>query len=243
MLHRQNFSRQNMDQMVGVVDLCDGKAVHAVQGIRHQYQSVGFCDGDPLKLIDHYLQSGLWHFYFADLDAISGKSASAEVIQELCERCREYDVLIDLGLNGNDSDQKKDLILNLADLAPHSLWVGATETMEDHHSLTGLAEMVGASRTALSLDYRCGKLLGCYDDESAWITACQKASIHRVVILDLAAVGTGAGPVTSPQCQRVRELNPDVILYSGGGLSRPSHLCELADSGCQFFLMASALYP
>ena len=60
-----------IENIVGVVDLLDGKAVHAIAGDRANYQPVAFCVGDPIALA--LPQARCQSLYVADLDAISGR--------------------------------------------------------------------------------------------------------------------------------------------------------------------------
>ena len=64
-------------RVVGVIDLKDGTAVHAVRGERERYRPVRSVvtgdDGDPLALARAFRSElGLDELYVADLDAITG---------------------------------------------------------------------------------------------------------------------------------------------------------------------------
>ena len=63
-------------RVVGVIDLKDGMAVHAVRGERERYRAVSSVitpdGGDPLALARAFRsQLGLEELYVADLDAIT----------------------------------------------------------------------------------------------------------------------------------------------------------------------------
>ena len=65
-------------RVVGVIDLKDGTAVHAVRGERERYRPVSSViagdDGDPLALARAFRSElGLDDLYVADLDAIGGE--------------------------------------------------------------------------------------------------------------------------------------------------------------------------
>ena len=64
------LTRRWVQHIVGVIDLLDGQAVHAIAGNRNQYQPIAFCNGDPLALVAYYRTFGLSALYVADLDAI-----------------------------------------------------------------------------------------------------------------------------------------------------------------------------
>src|SRR5262245_13537065 len=87
-------------QVVPVLDLKDGRAVHAVGGRRDQYQpisSVRLAGSEPLPLARALCEAlGLTTLYLADLDAIAGRPPSVGLYRQLMEL--GLDLWIDPGL-------------------------------------------------------------------------------------------------------------------------------------------------
>jgi phosphoribosylformimino-5-aminoimidazole carboxamide ribotide isomerase len=66
--------------------------------------------------------------------------------------------------------------------------------------------------------------------------------IRRLIVLDLAQVGTGQGIATLPLCQQIAARFPDMEIATGGGVSTPGDLADLARAGIDAALVASALH-
>src|SRR4051794_13102376 len=86
-------------RVVGVIDVKDSTAVHAVRGERERYRPVrgvmGGDDGDPRSLARAFrAELGLDELYVADLDAITGVGDNCSTIGALA---RESRVMVDAG--------------------------------------------------------------------------------------------------------------------------------------------------
>ena len=204
-------------RVVGVIDLKGGAAVHAVRGERERYRPLG----DPLALARRF---GLEELYVADLDAITGGAVQDEIIAALA---REARVMVDAGA----SDPQR-----LLDLGVHRVVVG-TETLADADAL--LPDAV------LSVDLRDGRTLS-PDPRLAGLPALDAlarlhhAALREVIVLDLARVGSGAGPDVA----LVAELHaafPELELLAGGGVRDADDLRALEDAGAAGALVATAL--
>ena len=246
-------------RVVGVIDLVDGRAVHAVAGNRDAYRDVAFCHGDPVALVTHYRGLGVRQFYIADLDSIRGGSVQHQAIEALLQASDSARCLIDLGWcaapsnpkeppgpkrsNSNKFDAKVEAIERLSNRFPPIQWIAATESCRSRSDLQVLADRTRPGHWLLGLDYRRGELLRHEADESEWISAARQFGCAGAVILDLAAVGTGSGPQTAEACRRVRRLAPTWTILSGGGVCNQADAGELIDAGCDGILIATALYP
>ena len=204
-------------RVVGVIDLKGGAAVHAVRGERERYRPLG----DPLALARRF---GRDELYVADLDAITGGAVQDEIIAALA---REARVMVDAGA----SDPQR-----LLDLGVHRVVVG-TETLADADAL--LPDAV------LSVDLRDGRTLS-PDPRFAGLPALDAlarlhhAALREVIVLDLARVGSGAGPDVA----LVAELHaafPELELLAGGGVRDADDLRALEDAGAAGALVATAL--
>ena len=74
-------------RVIGVIDLKDGVAVHAVRGERQSYRPVRskLVEGaEPVAVARALHALGLRELYVADLDAILGRSPQETAVAELC---------------------------------------------------------------------------------------------------------------------------------------------------------------
>jgi phosphoribosylformimino-5-aminoimidazole carboxamide ribotide isomerase len=230
------FSAASAGQIIGVIDLRNQQAVHAIAGNRQQYQPVAFVDGDAVELTQRYLQLGVGGLYLADLDALMGGQIQADLIARICAAVGGRKVLVDIGWKPSAVD----VVSNLARRFPNTLWIAATETCEGVDDLQSLRDLVTPQRTVLSLDYRHGKLIARTAELDDWIhaaTPCQ-----GIIVLDLAGVGMNAGPQATEICRHVRAALPEVTLYSGGGIRSTEDLESLLAAGCDQCLIATALH-
>lgn len=223
-----------------MIDLCDGQAVHAVAGKRDRYRPVEFCGGDPLRLAQHYLNLGVQSLYIADLDSIIKQRLQVESILSICDQANEIAVLVDPGWSANRSQAFGEAIERLADRFPKTFWISATESTNRTHELSKIVELVPPARVILGLDYELGELIA-HDPEDRWVKAALELNLHGVVILDLASVGTGQGPMTTEICRRVKQKAPSLRIYSGGGIRSGKDARDLFDAGCERCLIATAL--
>ncbi|MGB0597422.1 MAG: HisA/HisF-related TIM barrel protein [Rubripirellula sp.] len=241
MSDQQAWCSEELSALVGVIDLLDGVAVHAIAGQRTDYRPVPFCNGDPHKLLDHYLARDVNSIYIADLSAIQRQSPSWEQLHSLVGHPELDCVWLDIGWRGSESAQTIEFITQLADHFPAIQFIAASESCQEIESLRQLASCAGSARTWLGLDFREGKLLGCESSERIWIEAATNLNVAGFVILDLASVGTGHGPTTSSICRRVRQRSPSLRILSGGGIRHSTDAKGLLSAGCEKILVATAL--
>jgi phosphoribosylformimino-5-aminoimidazole carboxamide ribotide isomerase len=244
---------ENVASLVGVIDLKNGVAVHAIQGKRDQYRPVAFCAGDPILLLQHYVQLGIRQFYVADLDGIALDQPNTDLIVKLGLACDKIDggteLAVDLGWRGRDGSTVSSTIEQLSKRFNRPKWIAATETMTKTSAISELVEVVGAERTILSLDYRNGLLQGQGLHEDEWLIAASNARVSRFLVLDLSIVGSNTGPKTANACSRIIAcvrsfpIDTDLQIYSGGGIRSNEDISTLRRSGCNRFLLATALYP
>jgi phosphoribosylformimino-5-aminoimidazole carboxamide ribotide isomerase len=211
-------------RVVGVIDLKDGTAVHAVRGERERYRPIG----DPLSLARRFR---LEELYVADLDAIAGAGENDSTIATLA---REARVMVDAGVSEPERARA------LLDLGVHRVVVG-TETLADADALDRLLP-----EAVLSIDLRDGRTLS-PDPRLAGLQALDAvALLHRpglreVIVLDLARVGSGAGPDVAAIAE-IHAAFPDLELLAGGGVRDADDLHALGDAGAAGALVATALH-
>ncbi len=230
--------------LIGVIDLLNGRAVHARGGHRARYQPVVAAAGvpiagDPLALGRVYVELlELRGVYVADLDAIDGGPTQDGVVRSLASLGAP--LWVDAGAK------------SVADVT-RALHAGAAraivglETLRSYASLRQLCQATTPERIAFSLDLRDGRPIIAEGAEIAQAPPADIASravdagVGAVIVLDLARVGTGTGPALD-EIAAVRKVLPHVMLIAGGGVGSADDLQRLRDSGCDAALVASALH-
>jgi phosphoribosylformimino-5-aminoimidazole carboxamide ribotide isomerase len=228
-------------RVVPVIDLKDGTAVHAVRGERERYRPVRSViagdDGDPLVLARAFRSElGLDELYVADLDAISGGDGDHAAV--LGALARESRVMVDAGVSEPARARA------LLDLGAHRVIVG-TETLSGSAALDRLlADVHGA--VILSVDLREGRALS-PDPQLADLPALDavarlhRAGLREAIVLDLARVGSGAGPDVTLIAE-IHAAFPDLELLAGGGVRDVEDLRALNAAGAAGALVATALH-
>jgi phosphoribosylformimino-5-aminoimidazole carboxamide ribotide isomerase len=218
-------------RVVPVIDLKDGTAVHAVRGERERYRPVG----DPLSFARAFrAELGLEELYVADLDAIGGRGDHSAIIGALA---REARAMVDAGVSEPERARA------LLDLDVHRVVVG-TETLTGPDALDRL--LVDVPEVVLSIDLREGRLLS-PDVRLAGLAALDAvARLHRTgvreaIVLDLARVGSGAGPDVALIAE-IHAAFPDLELLAGGGVRDVEDLRALDAAGAAGALVATALH-
>ena len=258
--------REIAHRLVGVIDLKSGLAVHGVAGQRDNYSPVrlscfrcGALDGDPLHLLAHYQELGLKRFYIADLNSLGGGEIQQGAIEAIVEQAGpDARWIIDAGLS-DPSDTKTTQWLDrltgpdLEAIRGSIHWVVASESAINLDVASGFAQILGARRVILGIDFRSGQFMGPLADESldglgndsslvTWVQRSADAGIRSVLILDVAAVGTSQGPVSLANCRRFRRDHGDWEIISGGGCRSPADARAFLDAGCSDCMVATALH-
>lgn len=229
-------------EVIPVLDLAGGVAVHARGGDRARYAPTISVlapehPGDALALARAYRERvRARRCYVADLDAIVGGSVQVDLLRALAgSEGFGGALLVDAGLrSAADADR-------LADV-PGRCVVGL-ETFACWDDLPTLA----ARRPGLvvSVDLRDGVPLsaGPWPGRSAGDVAGYVASlgVMEVLVLDLARVGRGEG-LDLDVLGTVRRAVPGLRLLAGGGVRHEADLRRLADAGVDGVLVASALH-
>jgi len=223
-------------RVIGVIDLKDGVAVHAVRGERQRYRPLRsrLVDGaDPVDVARALRDRlGLRELYVADLDAIAGGTGHEETLRALAA---EAELMLDAGVSDAAGIER------LLALGAARVIVG-TETLADAGAFAGLA----LEHLVLSLDLRAGRVLS-RDPELATLgpgealARLTRAGLREAIVLDLARVGSGEGP----DLELVGELHgrfPQLALLAGGGVRDVADLRALERAGAAGALVATALH-
>jgi phosphoribosylformimino-5-aminoimidazole carboxamide ribotide isomerase len=239
-------------RVVPVIDLKDSRAVHAVRGDRESYRPL---PGDPLSIARAFRSElGLDELYVADLDAIGGGGDNNAIIGALArdarvignagvaaerERApaREARVMVDAGIREPGRARA------LLDLGAHRVVVG-TETLPGLDALDRL--LADVPDVVVSVDLRDGRLLSPHPRLAGLpaldaMARLQRAGVREAIVLDLARVGSGAGPDLET-IAAIHAAFPDLELLAGGGVRDVADLRALAGAGAAGALVATALH-
>jgi phosphoribosylformimino-5-aminoimidazole carboxamide ribotide isomerase len=230
-------------EVIGVLDLRRGQAVHAVAGDRERYVPArmdahpNVVPGDALAIAGAYIRTlGVTELYVADLDAIVHRTPQETLVRELAGL--GLPLWLDAGI-ASDSDARA-----AVDCGARRLVVG-TETLTTFAVLKAICAEVGRERVVFSLDLRNREPITPSADlatlqlEDLVIRAAD-AGIGSVIVLDLARVGTQAGP-DFEVIERVRAAVPRARLIAGGGVRGRDDLASLKHAGCYAALVGTAL--
>jgi phosphoribosylformimino-5-aminoimidazole carboxamide ribotide isomerase len=223
-------------RVIPVIDLKGGVAVHAVRGERERYRPLSsrLVDGSDPVLVTRAVRDrlGLDELYVADLDAIAGGPGHPELLAALA---REARVMVDAGAADADA------VAGLLDLGAARVVIG-TETLPGVEAFARLPD----APLVVSLDLRAGRVLSpdpalAELDPGEALARLAEAGAHEAIVLDLARVGSGAGPDVA----LLRELHarlPALELLAGGGVRDVCDLRALAEAGAAGALVATALH-
>ncbi len=229
--------------MIPVLDVKDGRAVHAVAGRRAHYQPVASVlhpDPDPLALARAFHEVlGLRSLYLADLDAIAGDADHSCLYSHLISQTKCC-LWIDSG--SRDAASIEGL------LALNATIVVGLETVDGPRALAEIVDLAGAERVVFSLDLDHGRARTAAS--AAWpssdpLAIAEQAAdrgVGRMLLLDLARVGTGEGLASIDLLQAIRRRRPDLELALGGGIASIEQVATAKRLGAAAVLVASALH-
>jgi phosphoribosylformimino-5-aminoimidazole carboxamide ribotide isomerase len=234
-------------RIIPVIDLLGGVVVRGVAGRRSEYQPIRsrLCpSSEPAAvaraLVEHF---GLPELYVADLDAIAGREPAWQAYEQIAAAGAR--LLVDAG--AADVGRATALAQFRACREQLAGVIAGLESVASPALLKEMLAAVGPDRLIFSLDLKHGQPI---TDGPAWrdmtpaaiAASAISAGIKRLIVLDLADVGTGGGVGTLVLCRDLRAAHPSCELIAGGGVRGPDDLRQLAASGCSAALVASALH-
>lgn len=230
-------------KIIPVIDIRHAVVVRGVAGERHSYRPVESRLTPSHAVVDVAEairgEFGLSELYVADLDAILDDSPHFDLYRDLANR--GFQLAVDAGLR----DMQRAATLFAAGV--HSV-VAGLETIPGPQLLRDLTGEFGPDRVLFSLDLKNGGPLFAPDAEFPSTepleiaAAAYDAGIRRLIVLDLAAVGTGGGLSTLPLCREIQAGFPGVQLITGGGIRDFNDLEALREAGLHGVLIATALH-
>lgn len=238
-------------QIIPVLDLAGGVAVHAQAGDRTRYAPltsdlVPDRSGDPVALLRAFhAVLGVHECYVADLDAIQGGALQRTLLRQLAEFHTGFAgaLLVDAGTNHPGG------ALEVLSCGASEVVVGL-ETLHAFADLARIVDVVGPTRLVFSLDMKLGAPIlhpamqdasGAVPDALSLATQATAAGVTTLLLLDLGRVGTGCG-VDLGLIEALRRRFPKGRLLAGGGVLTRKDLERMRDAGCDGALVASAIH-
>ena len=238
-------------QIIPVLDIAGGIAVHAQAGERTKYAPlesnlVPGRVGDAVAVLRAFHSAlGIHACYIADLDAIQGGPVQRTLLRELSEFHTGFagTLLVDAGTHLPGG------ALEVLSCGASEVVVGL-ETLQAFSDLRAIVEVVGATRVVFSLDLRLGTpivhpnmqdLQGAGPDAVGIAEQAAQAGVATMLVLDVGRVGTGVG-VDLGLIESLRQRIAGCRLLAGGGVLTRRDLERMRDAGCDGALVASALH-
>jgi HisA/HisF family protein len=226
-------------RLVPVVDLISGAVVHARGGARAGYRPLRspLVDGcEPVAvaraLCAHARSDRL---YVADLDALGGAPLDVTTIAALAQVAAPW---VDAGATS-------------AEPASALRHAGAARNVIGTESIASppaalAAALAGGPPPVLSVDLRDGRLISPRPELAGRPPAAAAAlaaalEVGELLVIDLALVGSRAGPALDAVAELVAAL-PGVDVYAGGGVRGDEDLRALEAAGAAGALVATALH-
>ncbi|MFD1332659.1 HisA/HisF-related TIM barrel protein [Methylopila musalis] len=207
--------------VIPVIDLMDGRVVHARRGERGAYRPIAspFAPGaEPLATAAALLALAPFRaLYVADLDAILNRGGHDDVIAAIAAAHPGVEIWVDRGAAAGRAG------------AP----IVGTESHADACSLSDAL----TGDAILSLDHDADGPLGpveVHDQPDRWP--------RRVIAMTLARVGAGAGPDLGRLAEVLAKAGPERAVYAAGGVRGEDDLAALASLGVAGALVATALH-
>ena len=225
-----------------VIDLKGGLVVQGVGGDRAKYgpiQSLLAPSAEPLLVAEAFRDAfGLERLYVADLDALEGAAPQGPILESLHQA--GFRLLVDAGVK-TEADAEELLKLGVEEI------IAPLETLPDPRALESIVRALGRGRVVFSLDLKEGALLG---NKSGWPhpdaeSVAQEAhhrGTRKLLLLDLAGVGSGQGPLHISLLEKLAQGLPEMELLTGGGIRTREDLRVLEETGVRGALVASAFH-
>ena len=218
-------------QIIPVVDMLDGIAVHALRGERSRYQPIEsqLCSGsDPVTVARALLDyCGASTLYVADLDGIVRGAPQLAALTRLVRELPGIELWLDAGFV--DPTGARAVIAQLHD-------AGATVTPVFGSESLPAAQPVPAD-AILSLDQRHDVPLG---DAALWTDTSRWPA--RLIVMSLDRVGSFSGPDLTAIAHVHQRAGNDRLIVGAGGVRHIDDLRAAEAAGAHAWLIASALH-
>ena len=227
--------------VIPVIDILNGVAVHGIRGERKQYQPLKsvICKSadQPLEIASVFKSLGFSGLYLADLDAILGNSANFNIYRKIVA-LTGLDLMVDAGIT---DITKADKVL-AADVP--KIVVGS-ETLTSLDFLGQVVKVFGEDKIVVSIDLKQGKVLSASEvvaqmDAVSFAQELGKVGVNQIILLDLDRVGTEHGINLHLLQTLIEKTGVEVLV--GGGIRSLKELEELRELGVSGALIATILH-
>jgi phosphoribosylformimino-5-aminoimidazole carboxamide ribotide isomerase len=227
-------------KVIPVIDILDGKVVHAVRGKRSEYQPLKsiLCKSvDPLEVAETFKAVGFSELYIADLDTIQGGSVNYLLFKRIAKKTG-LKLMVDAGVSDLETAKK------LLDNGVSKIIIG-TETLQIKSFVGEAVGLFGSQRVIVSLDLKWDQVLFKSGFEGFmhpidFLCEFEAMGASGVIVLDLTRVGSGEGVDVGFLKKALEAVTMDV--YVGGGVRDINDLVELKELGVSGVLVATALH-
>ncbi|OAM52887.1 hypothetical protein A7981_05465 [Methylovorus sp. MM2] len=217
--------------IIPVIDLLDGKVVHAKRGDRKNYQPINspLCtSSDPMHITQSLIE--LYPFkelYIADLNSIQRNGHHYDTIKTINRRFPHIELWLDSGFSEvSDLYEWHDLPIK---------FVIGTESLRSMDNYLAI-KRVYQHQLILSLDFTPTGYKGppeLLEDSSSWP--------EKVIAMTLNHVGSGLGP-DMKKLNEILSASTHSAIYAAGGVRDATDISTLTSMGIQGALIASALH-
>lgn len=230
-------------QIIPVIDIMRGVAVHARRGERMAYRpikSVLLQSADPIALLRAYRETlEREAVYIADLDAIMGSGDNLTVISEMAAALPQLELLVDAGID-NVMQAKR-----LLDAGAKKVII-ASESLASLGTASELLAALGTEQVVCSLDLKDRAVIWRDPstetrDPSGAATSLMSLGFRKAILLEMDRIGTGGGADTE-LLDRVTTAAPGMRFIVGGGIASAVELVRLKRAGVSGVLLATALH-
>jgi HisA/HisF family protein len=234
-------------RVIPVIDLMHGQVVRGVAGNRSQYRPIEShiaSDARPATIARSLVESfGFKIVYVADLDAIQGGSPNLHAWEEISRA--GLSLWIDAGVG--DPAACLAVAERLSSLTTEAHIIIGLESLRDPDD-DGWKNALSCSPDSIfSLDLKNGvpihRIHAWRDCSPVEIALSARAlGFSKMIVLDLADVGTSQGTRTLALCGQLAQELPSMNIIAGGGVRGMDDLHALSSAGCCAALVASALH-
>ena len=229
-------------QIIPVIDIRNGIAVRAVAGRRSEYRAIESLltnSAEPAVVLKALHDRFSFEYcYVADLDAIERSQLNRCTIAEMSRT--GVSPIVDAGVTTVEQ------IESLFEIGVQKV-VLSSESIDSMSRIAMLTSQFPPESLVFSIDLRQGQLVA---NDPEWfgrlpidlVRYVTARGIQELIVLDLAAVGSGNGIPTLPLCQNIKHTSPTIKIISGGGVNSNHCIKAASDAGLDGLLIASALH-
>jgi phosphoribosylformimino-5-aminoimidazole carboxamide ribotide isomerase len=227
-------------KIVPVIDVLGGITVHAVRGVRKNYQplkSVLCASADPVDVAASLKTFGFDELYVADLDAITGGQPNFSLLNRIKD-ATGLKLMVDVGVT--NLQRAEEVFANGV-----SKVIIGTETLPSINFVSEAVASLGKEQVIVSLDLRGNQVLSSFElDELAepltFLRELEARGVSQIIVLDLTKVGSSEGANIVFLQNVLRHIKTKVLV--GGGVRDVKDLVELSELGVYGVLVATALH-